>query len=356
MATSRGRGLALVAVLLAFLPALVAVGPAAEAATPNSGTISPAQPQLQWTGPVKTAYTAGTLSSDPANPGTVDESSDASCTQTGAYCDDVNLTVSLPTPDYWTTHHGGALIALSWASQSSEFDLFVYKLDALGNRTLVGSSVTTPSVSAEVRVENASGDYLVRVAYSPVANSGYTGVATFETGPLTPPNGTGVAPRYQTFAAPVGMGDGGSNHQSEPSIGANWKTGAVMFQSTLQTLRVNFDDCSSPPRATWTDVTDLSEGAVTSDAILHSDSATGRCFVSQLVGKTSLMAYTDDDGQTWTQSQGAGINSGSTTRLSAAASTPAAPVRRPRRRSQTRCTTARKMRPTRAARAATRAA
>ena len=45
-------------------------------------------------------------------------------------------------------------------------------------------------------------------------------------------------------------------------------------------------------------------------ACLFTDSQTGRTLVSQLLGTTSLSAFTDDDGATYTVSQGGGIASG----------------------------------------------
>jgi hypothetical protein len=49
---------------------------------------------------------------------------------------------------------------------------------------------------------------------------------------------------------------------------------------------------------------------VTLDEIGVSDNATGRIWVSQLIGFGSLMAYTDDDGRTWSPSLGSGLPAG----------------------------------------------
>jgi hypothetical protein len=88
-----------------------------------------------------------------------------------------------------------------------------------------------------------------------------------------------------------------------------------MFIASLQTLRVKFDDTASPAPATWEDVSAANTSLITSDPILFTDSDAGpnrtnRTFVSQLLGETSLMSFTDDDGASWTISQGVGINSG----------------------------------------------
>jgi hypothetical protein len=113
-------------------------------------------------------------------------------------------------------------------------------------------------------------------------------------------------PTYGVYPAPDPLGTGAG----EPSLGVDWKTGKVMFQAGLQTLRVSFNDAASPATAFWQDVSYTLTGLATLDPILYTDRETGRTFVSQLAGVTSLMAVTDDDGASWLPSQGAGIPSG----------------------------------------------
>jgi hypothetical protein len=82
-----------------------------------------------------------------------------------------------------------------------------------------------------------------------------------------------------------------------------------MYQSYTATYRVLFNASPAPATATWADKSATT--AVTSlDPILFTDRQTGRTFESQLAGKTSLMEFTDNDGDTWTPSQGSGFNSG----------------------------------------------
>jgi hypothetical protein len=130
--------------------------------------------------------------------------------------------------------------------------------------------------------------------------------------PPAAPQGSGLAPRYQNFTpAPAQVAAGMGVGSGEPSIGANWKSGNVMYEGAiLQSLRVAFNDaCPTTPTSTWVD-----KSAPTSveslDPILFTDSATGRTFVSQLTGQDSLASYTDNDGDTWIPSQGGGIPSG----------------------------------------------
>ena len=99
-------------------------------------------------------------------------------------------------------------------------------------------------------------------------------------------------PSFTNYAAPNGLGD----DAGEPSIGVNWNTGKTMYQSGLQTLRVDFS--TTPP--TWTDVSHVVTSTTSLDPILFTDHMTGRTFVSQLAGACSLMAFTDNDGASWT--------------------------------------------------------
>lgn len=114
-------------------------------------------------------------------------------------------------------------------------------------------------------------------------------------------------PTYTNYVPPAGMG----TSAAEPSVGFNPKSGAVLFIASTETLRASFDQCPSPAKATWTDVSFLTTSKVTFDPILFTDRDLGRTFVSQLLPtKESLAAYSDDDGESWTPSQGAGIGSG----------------------------------------------
>lgn len=111
------------------------------------------------------------------------------------------------------------------------------------------------------------------------------------------------APKYRNYEAPSGI----ANDAGEPSIGVNWKTGSVFFQAGLQTDKVVFDKGNN---ATWTNVAPPQTRITSLDPFLHADNANGRVFVTQLTGVNSLTAFTDDDGATYSPSQGGGIPSG----------------------------------------------
>ena len=107
-----------------------------------------------------------------------------------------------------------------------------------------------------------------------------------------------ATPRFATYHEP-----GEDEGAGEPSIGANWRTGSVMYQSGVRTLAVTWDKRGV---ATWRDRTFILEGIASLDPILYTDGRTGRTWVSQLAVNCSLLSYTDDDGLTWTPTQGCG--------------------------------------------------
>ena len=100
----------------------------------------------------------------------------------------------------------------------------------------------------------------------------------------------------------------GAHTATEPSIGANWLTGSIMYQADVTTYKVAFNDATTPATATWSDVSSLLTNQTTLDPILFTDPVTGRTIVSQLDVACSLSEYTDDDGASWTPSSGCAQN------------------------------------------------
>jgi hypothetical protein len=114
--------------------------------------------------------------------------------------------------------------------------------------------------------------------------------------------GAAVTPTFTNYAAPNGLG----TDAGEPSIGINPTTGMYFEQAGLQTLKIDFHQ--SPPA--WSNVGSTITSTTSLDPILFTDQHTGRTFVSQLTGACSLMAFTDNDGASWTQNPfgcGAGV-------------------------------------------------
>ena len=113
---------------------------------------------------------------------------------------------------------------------------------------------------------------------------------------------------FTTYSPPEDTA--GAHTADEPSIGADWNTGAVMYQALYTTYRVSFDDSAKPAKASWTDVSPILTSQQTLDPILYTDSSTGRTIVSQLAGQCSISEYSDDDGAGWTPDEGCGPPSG----------------------------------------------
>lgn len=114
-----------------------------------------------------------------------------------------------------------------------------------------------------------------------------------------------TAPTYQSFPAPSGF----ASNAGEPSIGADWNTGKIMYQAGLETDRVTFSN-TNPATATWEKVTATNTSIVTLDPILFTDHSTGRTFVSELAGACSLSSFSDNDGTSYTPSMGCGVPAG----------------------------------------------
>src|SRR5205085_3709556 len=117
----------------------------------------------------------------------------------------------------------------------------LYVLDAGGN--IVGSAASSSDPEVAV-IPAVRGTYTVRVVpYAPLGSSFSASVALTPK-PTAATPATGTPPNYANYQPPAGSGFGAD--AGEPSIGANWKTGKVMYQSYTSTLRVSFDDRISP--------------------------------------------------------------------------------------------------------------
>jgi len=256
-------------------------------ATPSSGTVSQTNPTVTWTGQIPIPPAAGSSScSGPNNPG----------------CDNFKLTIVPPDSTF-----GPYVVVIKTFSQGTDdWDLEVYD----PNGKLVGSSGNGPGTPTSPEVETVTltnppaGTYTVSAAPFAVAQS-YSGFASLQHLTATTLGGNGTEPlSYAVYPNPNGVSAG------EPSCGVDWKTKKVMYQAGLTTLRVSFNDCTSPATAKWEDVSFITTSLASLDAILFTDRFTNRTFVSQLTGQDSLSAFTDDDGTTWIPSQGGGIPSG----------------------------------------------
>ena len=274
--------------------AALTLGGHAAASNPAEGTVSDTSTQVTWSGgPFVTPNATATALGAP------------DCTLPMS-CDDFTLHVS--TPAGYDTGHA-LKIDVAWPNTAADFD--VYVLDAAGNTVATSASSANPE---EVVVPPTTGTYTVRVVpFAPLGDS-YTAKAVLTDQPAPPAPGTATPPGFTTYPAPSTLND--ADNSGEPSIGTNWQTGSTMYQSSLSTYHVTFDDSTTPATAHWTDVSaNAANGCVVGstlslDPILFTDHTTGRTFESQLTGADSATCYTDDDGATWNPSTGGGIPSG----------------------------------------------
>jgi hypothetical protein len=132
------------------------------------------------------------------------------------------------------------------------------------------------------------------------------GLATLAAvGPASAAKPGAPAPSYRVYTAPPGLGD----DAGEPTLGVH-PSGEVMFQALYETLNVSNLDRGGPGRAVWRDTAPATTSSYSLDPLLKMDPTTGRTWVSQLVAACSLMAYTDDRGESWHDSTlGCGVGS-----------------------------------------------
>lgn len=282
--------------LLCLLAALAA-GPA-PAATPASGTLSPATPTLTYSSTLPLAN--ATAQTTPAAP---------TCTSPVLPCDDFALTLDLPAA--YAAANPRALLFVSALWPVNNFLAYnLYILDSSGTIIDYQATERDPVV---VSIPAVAGQYTLRLVPqypSPLPITTTVSLIGNPGGPAA----TGIAPRFRQLQSPAGLGDqvGG-----EMNIGFNPASGRVMTLSYTQTLRTTFPEDLTPALpeacdALWEDVSEPLTTQNTNDPILFTDQVTGRTFVSQLQAGTagdSIFAFTDDDGENWALST-TGTNNG----------------------------------------------
>ncbi|HEX9093538.1 MAG TPA: CARDB domain-containing protein [Coriobacteriia bacterium] len=274
---ARGWRLLLIAAALGALALPLA---ASQAATPSSGTVSSSNLSVAWNGDYQIPTASGCSGANDSS------------------CDRFALTIQPPSYSFQ--------VEIKLQPFVGDWDLYVFAPSG----GLAGSSGNAPGQTETVTLTNpAAGTYTVSAApFAPAPGAPtYTASATIvpiQSGSQPPPGTEHIT--YSSHKPPKGMGE----DAGEPSIGANTKSGNVMFQSGLEALRATFDDSTSPATASWKDVSFLTSSIVSLDPIGFMDQHTNRWFSSQLSGTTSLAALTDDDGANWIPSEGGPLNGG----------------------------------------------
>lgn len=291
LASSRYRFALATALCLALSAVGLSLVPASYSASPAGATVSETNPKVTWTGAAMA----------PNAPNQCDKADNPAC-------DNFKLTIQAPPASF-----GPYIVQIKLVPQG-DWDMQIFGpsgaiVDGSGNGTGVPEIVTL--------VNPPGGTYTVAAnPFTPLVGTdgtSYAAQAELRKYDSTYATSGADTVRYQNFQAPSGMG----RDSGEPSIGVNWKTGRAMFIAGLETLRITFDDTKSPTKATWEDKSFPSTATVSLDPILFTDHQTGRTFVSQLISGAilpvlepfgcSLTAYTDDDGETWIQSEGCGL-------------------------------------------------
>ncbi len=298
----------------------------AAAPTPAQGTISAANPVV--------TYMDGPF----VVPNATAQAGDPVCTVPMS-CSDFALTVNSGDPNKQVE------ISVSWPVSTADFDVYIY-----AGSPATGGAIATSASSADpevVTLPSTSGVFTIRVVPFAPAGQTYTATVALKDKAAVPPPGSAPPTRFLNYPAPASAT--GADSAGEPSIGVDWNPndptlkigpnpptpgtppmnnvnlnigGVAFFTANLNEFRVNFDDCSSPAKNVWEDVTFATEGAETLDPIgfvdhqlptatgTESGTGLGRVFQSQLAGASSVTAYSDDDGATYTQSQGSGQPAG----------------------------------------------
>src|SRR4051794_35200361 len=188
------------------------------------------------------------------------------------------------------------------------------RLDLFGpDGKLVASSDSSQFQESVNLTAAVPGTYSMHVCAFQTGPTGqdYTGLVEASViKPAATPVASGITkPTYTQFEAPKGVSD----DAGEPSIGNNWKTNHTFFTSNTHEYDVAFNDKAGT--SSWKAVNvppidggdDVNGSNITSlDPIGFTDSTTGRTFVSQLLFPCSGAAFTDNDFQSTTPSQGCG--------------------------------------------------
>lgn len=288
------------------------------AAEPAEGALSPAKPNL--------SYVSGPFANSNASDLTGDGST-LRCGQPRALfdCDTYMLGVDLPT-DFAAKNPASTItIKVAWPDAAEDYDIYV--LNAAGEITAMSVTTTNPEVivlpagsgARNLRVRIVPFDVAGGSTTSTIALENFTSAGTPTPAPTPTPTPTPApvptpapaadanAPRFVTYSNVLL-----ASSVAEPTIGYNTETKRGMFLGgSGPTTRITFPDYLVPGQpqacdALWEDVTFLyTDGGTipTLDPILMTDFTTNRTFVSQLAGAGSRLAYTDDDGESWTPGQ-----------------------------------------------------
>lgn len=322
-ASNRGFLIPRIAIALLLLCTATFLAFFSFAANPAAGSLGPTTAAVTWVG---TALGGQGDQSGEAGPETL-------CIE-GRTCDSFTLTLT-GTPADWAGKK--ARVAINWATSAHDYDMYIHKGAVSGAIVASSAQGGTSTEIADIdpnRTGVGTGAFVVHVVYYnvppvPQPIDQYSGSATPVGVDVVNPVVAGPTPagtaRMFAQLAPPGFGES----YGEPSIGSDWRTekafsnslatipngGACLMYGGLETemLRVTWNDCASPATGVWEKkpLVLAATPRALGDPILFTDNVTGRSFVAQeeaAAGATTDV--TDDDGDTFMPSQGAGGFSG----------------------------------------------
>lgn len=227
-------------------------------------------------------------------------------------CDRFALTIKLPesAAAFYAAHIVTVSIHYSWDA-TAPTDLDVFAFDPDGNEAAGPGKPDTSDAGANFEdlnlVDPQPGVWSIRgdAAVAAVPTTAHA-VATFTVStPTRQPAlklGSG-SPRFDNFDFPVSYQTRDALQRAnagEPSIGADWKTGAIMYGAGTQFTKINFSDSTRPAKATFTDVTNPLMRVVSEDTILFTDRQLARTWALDFDLAGSETTISDNDGSAWT--------------------------------------------------------
>lgn len=298
-------------VAVLFLGGILLPMTTSQAAAPTAGQLNPVAPFFTPVAPNLTfdGTWQGT-GTGPAAP-----NGEADCAMLPASCDVFILTLGGTLAD-WNGKR--ASVRINWNAPATDYDMFVKTGSVTGTQVAssAGGTSTFEKVELDPNALGTLGPFYVRVVYFAATPADqYSGVVSVVAAPPAsgppPPSSCPVGSPLTYFNHQPPSGLAGSNSAGEPSIGVNWNTGNVLFQSNINLLRATFDDTTSPGVPTWASFNPVNQPS-SLDPIMFTDSPTGRTIGGQLLaaGGTSASAITDNDGETFLTNLTTGLTSG----------------------------------------------
>ena len=294
------KPLLLVAIVVA---AQLAVAGMAEAATPASGTV----------GPANNSSTAWDFAA--VGPGVnVAGGSEQFGVCTPGICDAYTLNVSLPAPDstFYTNHAATLTLTYTWTSSSpDDMDIFAFAPDGTESGPGSPDDQSTGAGKETLTISNPqSGAWTIEsyIGVTPVPTPAHTVARlTYSTvSAPTPPPREFATPFFRDVSPSVHYQTAdaiGRQNAGEPSVGLDWRSGKPigMYMAGTQVSKVTFNFGANPPTANWTDVTPAQQQEANEDAILYVDSVTHRTFATGLLVAGANQSFSDDNGSSWQQ-------------------------------------------------------